>query len=453
MNESPKIASLTVRRLVIGELLPHPRNPRKHPLLGSAKWQVLAKSLNHDYFDPLVWNERNGLLVSGHFRRAVLEAEGYTGVDVSVVDYDEETHLARMIAANRLLGEFEDELLAALAGDLDEAGIDAALAGFTPDRLAAMVEPPEIDDDSGTTEELLSAADHLQEKWHVQPGDLWQIGGHRLLCGDCTDLTNWRRLLDDGHADLVWTDPPYNVNYEDLQQRRNDLAHSRGKAGNSVVQAIINDDLSEEDYSNLLYRAFAAAFQVTKPGGAIYVAHADHFGLINRSALENTGWYVTQCLIWVKNAFTLGRKDYQCQHEPILYGWKPGAGHYWQGGYAQSTVIDDDLDLSSLDKKELLTLVEQLRNDRDSTVIRAPRNTSAALHPTIKPLPLVARQIWNSSHRGDVVAELFGGSGTTLLASEETGRRCVMTELDPKYCAVILERATGRGLTAVRLDR
>jgi DNA modification methylase len=453
VNECPKIASLTLRRVPIGELLPHPRNPRKHPLPGSAKWQVLVKSLAHDYFDPLVWNERNGFLVSGHFRRAVFEAEGYEAADVSVVDYDEETHLARMVAANRLLGEFEEELLAAIAGDLDEAGIDAALAGYTPDRLAALVEPPAIDDDSDTVDELLSAADRLQEQWQVQPGNIFQIGGHRLLCGDCTDPANWKLLLEGSLADMVWTDPPYNVDYEDLQQRRNDLAQSRGKAANSVAQAIINDDLSEEDYSDLLTRAFVAAFQVTKPGGAIYVAHADHFGYINRRALTEAGFYIAQCLIWVKSGFTLGRQDYQWQHEPILYGWKPGAGHYWQGGFAQSTVIDDEVDLASLDKKELVQLVEQLRNDRDTTVIRAPRNTSAALHPTIKPLPLVARQIWNSSHRGDAVVELFGGSGTTLLACEETGRRAFLTELDPKYCAVILERAAGRGLSIERLDR
>lgn len=438
--------------MAIGELKPHPRNPRKHPLPGSPKWAVLAKSLAHDYFDPLVWNRRNGMLVSGHFRRAVLEAEGFAAVDVSVVDYDEETHLARMVAANRLLGEFEEELLAAIAGDLDEAGIDAALAGFTPERLAAMVEAPEVEDDSESAAEFVSQADELQEKWEVKPGDLFQIGAHRLICGDCTDLRNWERLLDGGLADMVWTDPPYNVNYEELQTRRNELAHSRGKAANSVAQAIINDDLSEEDYSALLHRAFAAAFEMTKAGGVIYVAHADHFGLLNRAALGAAGWYVAQCVIWVKNAFTLGRQDHQWQHEPILYGWKPGAGHYWQGGFSQATVIDDEADPAKLDKKALVALVEQLRNDRNTTVVRAPRNTSAALHPTIKPLPLVARQIWNSSRRGEVVAELFGGSGTTLLACEETGRRCVCTELDPKYCAVLLERAAGRGLAIEHLE-
>ncbi len=452
MTDTPKIASLLLRRVPIGELKPHPRNPRKHPAPGSAKWGVLSRSLASDYFDPLVWNERNGMLVSGHFRRAVLEAEGYESADVSVVDYDEETHLARMVAANQLLGEFEADMLAAIAGDLDEAGIDAALAGFSPERLAALVEPPVIEDDSEIVDELVSEADRLQAHWQVQRGDLFQIGDHRLLCGDCTDPGNWTRLLGDGFADMVWTDPPYNVDYGDLQQHRRELARDRGEAANSVAQAILNDDLSDDDYSDLLARAFAAAYRITKPGGAIYVAHADSFGLINRRALESAGYYIAQCLIWVKSGFTLGRQDYQWQHEPILYGWRPGAGHYWQGGFAQSTVIDDEIDLSGLGKKELLQLVEQLRNDRDTTVIRAPRNTSAALHPTIKPLPLVARQVWNSSHRGDVVVDMFGGSGTTLFACEEIGRRAVLTEMDPKYCAVIIERAVGRGLSVDQVD-
>lgn len=449
---SDAILELKVERLELAKLRPHPKNPRKHPKKGSPRWEMLKRSLQHDYFDPLVWNSRNGLLVSGHFRRSIMEEMKITAADVVVVDYDESTHLARMIAANRQAGEFEEELLAAISKDLDLAGIDSALAGFDEKEFASLLEGPEPVDDTEETEQLVTKADELQVQWQVKPGDLWQIGNHRLFCGDCTSGESWQQLLGDTLADLVWTDPPYNVNYEDLQERRNELAKKRGKAGNSVAQGILNDDLSEEDYEGLLQRAFAIAFKVAKPGAAIYVAHADHFGLINRSAMIAGGWYVAQCLIWVKNAFTLGRQDYQWQHEPILYGWKPGAGHYWQGGFGQATVIDEELKLTKLDKRELIALIEQMRNDRDTTVIRAPRNTSAALHPTIKPIGLVSRQIWNSSRRGETVVELFGGSGTTLAASEQTGRRCVATELDPKYCAVILERMSAYGLKIEKID-
>ncbi len=144
--------------------------------------------------------------------------------------------------------------------------------------------------------------------------------------------------------------------------------------------------------------------------------------------------------------------EYQWQHEPILYGWKPGAGHYWQGGYAQSTVIDDEeKNLSQLAKPELVEIIQRLRNERNTTIVREPRNQSNKLHPTVKPLGLVARQVWNSSKQGDTVLELFGGSGTTLLAAHQTGRKCVATELEPKFCAVILQRAKEHGLAIEKI--
>lgn len=449
---SNRVLELKIARWELAAVKPHPKNPRKHPKKGSPRWDALRQSLEHDYFDPLVLNVRNGMLVSGHFRRVLLIDLGVEAVDLVEVDYDEPTHYARMIAANRQAGEFEEELLANLAKEIESSGLAAGLAGFDEKEFASLLEGPEPVDDTEETEVLVTKADELQVQWQVKPGDLYQVGNHRLYCGDCTSGESWQKLLGETVADLVWTDPPYNVNYEDLQQQRNDLAKKRGKAANSVAQGIMNDHLSEADYESLLQRAFAMAFAVVKPGGSIYVAHADHFGLMNRSALAAGGWYVAQCLIWVKNAFTLGRQDYQWQHEPILYGWKPGAGHYWQGGFGQSTVIDDEQKLSKLDKRELIALIDQLRNDRDTTVIRAQRNTSAALHPTIKPIGLVARQIWNSSRRNETVVELFGGSGTTMAASEQTGRRCVTTELDPKYCAVILERMSAYGLKIEKID-
>lgn len=449
---STRVLELKVARWKLADLKPHPKNPRKHPKKGSPRWEALRQSLDHDYFDPMVVNVRNGMLVSGHCRRAIMLDMGVTEADVVEKDYDEPTHLARMIAANRQAGEFEEELLAGLAKELESSGLSAALAGYDEKEFASLLEGPEPVDDTEETEKLVTKADELQAKWVVKPGDLFQIGNHRLFCGDCTSGDSWHALLGDRLADIVWTDPPYNVNYEDLQERRNELAKKRGKAANSVAQGILNDDLSEDAYEDLLQRAFAVAFKITKPGGAIYVAHADHFGLVNRNALQAGGWYVAQCLIWVKNAFTLGRQDYQWQHEPILYGWKPGAGHYWQGGFGQATVIDEEVKLSKLGKPELIALIEAMRNDRDTTVIRAPRNTSAALHPTIKPIGLVARQIWNSSRREETVAEFFGGSGTTMAAAEQTGRRCVATELDPKYCAVILERMAAYGIQIDRID-
>jgi len=447
-----KTATLRVERLALADLKPHPRNPRTHPEPGSPQWEALKVSLGHDYFDPIVVNERNRTLVSGHLRHKVLMNSGFTHADVSVVDYDEPTHYARLIAANNLLGEWEDAILSALARDLEAAGLDASLAGWSEKQLAAQLDGPAVTDDTETADALVSQAEEIQTQWQVKLGDLYAIGEHRVLCGDCTLAANWQLLLGDRRADIVWTDPPYNVDYDSIQRRRIELKAEQGKASHTKPEAILNDHMSDEAYLAFLTAALRSAFEFTKEGGAIYVAHADSHGLTNRLACVTAGWKIAQNLIWVKNAFTLGRQDYQWQHEPILYGWKPGAAHYWQGGFSQASVIDDEeAHLDKLAKPELIAIIQRLRNARDTTVIREPRGTGNALHPTVKPLGLVARQIWNSSQRGDVVIELFGGSGTTLIAAQETQRVCVATELDPKFCAVILERATRHGLKVEKL--
>lgn len=449
-----RIAALTIERKPLADLQPHPRNPRKHPPAGSQAWEALRRSLEHDYFDPLVVNRRNGMLVSGHLRHKVLLASGFIEADVSVVDYDEATHLARMIAANNLLGEFADDVLSILAQEIEQTGISACLAGWDEKELAAQLEgPPLSKDDTAHSAVLVSEAEKLDHKWNVRLGDVWGINNHRLICGDCTEPSVLKELLGDKMADLVWTDPPYNVNYDSIQERRNELKRENGKVPHSAPQAILNDNLSDFSYEDLLFRAFSNAFEFTKPGGGLYVAHADSQGLITRRAVAGAQWKVAQCLIWVKNAFTLGRQDYQWQHEPILYGWKPGAAHYWQGGFAQSSIIDDEeTDLKKASKDELIAIIQRLRNDRNTSVIREPRNSVSSLHPTVKPLALVARQVWNSSRRDDVVLELFGGSGTTMAAAEQTGRICFACELDPKFCAVILERMAGLGLDVIKIS-
>lgn len=443
------IAELCIERWALSALKPHPRNPRTHAEPGTKQWAVLEASLQRDYFDPLVVNRRNAMLVSGHFRLKVLAHLGYLEADVSVVDYDEPTHLARLIAANELLGKWEADLLDALAKDIDAAGIDARLAGWDEKQMALHLEGPTVTDDTDNAVTLVSKADELQREWQVQLGDLYQIGPHRLLCGDCTSEANWQMLLGDSLADMVWTDPPYNIDYDAIQRRRIELQTARKPGGTFIApEKILNDHLSEGAYAALLSACFAVAFEFTKPGGALYVAHADSFGLLTRQMIAQSGWYLAQCLVWVKNSFTLGRQDYQWQHEPVLYGWKPGAAHYWQGGFNQASVIDDEeKHLSKLGKEELIAIIQRLRNARDTSIIREPRNTGNILHPTVKPLPLVARHIWNSSHKDETVLELFGGSGTTLLAAHQTGRRAVATELDPKFCAVILQRLKDAGLS------
>lgn len=445
-----KTAAIEIQRLPVEQLKRHPRNPRVHPEPGSPTWEILKRSLEHAYFEPLVWNRSNGYLVSGHLRLKVLVEMGVELVDVSVVDLDEPRHYALMIAANRQIGEWEQTVLAALAGEIDQAGLDAALALYDDKALLALVQCPVTGDDTEEVEELLSRAEQLQQEWQVQVGDLYQIGAHRLLCGRCESPDNWQRLLGDQHADMLWCDPPYNVAYD--REERKAIKAGKEVPAEPSGDVLLNDDLPRDEYLQVLSSWLGMASARLKPGGAFYIAHAEAYGYETRHAALAAGLRFAQCLIWVKQAWTLTRQDYQWQHEPILYGWKPGAAHHWQGGYSQATVIDDDRDLKKLSKSELISLVNHLRNAHDTTVIREPRNTISDLHPTIKPTRLVARQIWNSSRRGETVMELFGGSGTTLVAAEQTGRRCVATELDPKYCAVILHRMKALGLEIEKLN-
>lgn len=432
------VAAIEIARKKIEELKKHPRNPRRHPEPGSALWVILKRSLQHAYFEPLVWNRRNGYLVSGHLRLAVLMELGFTLVDVSVIDVDETTHCALMIAANRLLGQWEEEMLALLAKDIDAAGIDAALALYDHKSLLALVDCPDIPDDVAEIEALVSAADKLQEKWRVAPGEMYRLGNHRLLCGECEAPGNWQRLCGDIKADMLWCDPPYNIAYDRAKKKNNTPSTHSDK--------LLNDDLPRTEYLDLLKAWLGMGAARLKPGGAFYVAHAEAFGLETRLVLRDVGLSVRQCLIWVKQAWTLTRQDYQWQHEPILYGWQSGGPHHWQGGFSQSTVIDFDVELKKLSKAALLSMVNHLRNAVETTVIREPRPSVSELHPTMKPTRLVARHIWNSTRRGEMVIDLHNGSGTTIAAAEQTGRICRATELDPRYVSVTLERMSALGL-------
>lgn len=443
-------AILRTERKALAELGEFEEFLREHPDDDSAETAILDKSLEHDLFLPLIWNQRNGKLVDGVKRRRRLIALGFTHVTVGVVDYDDAMHLARMRAAQEHTGSWNRDLERELAKRVHEGGIAPELGMWDAKSLAMLLDPPVVEDDD--PDSLVSKADELQQKWQVQPGDLFQIGAHRLLCGDCTKEKSWQLLLEGQIADMVWTDPPYNIAYDHIQDRRNDLRAEPGHKPQTKAQAILNDSMKPAAYKQLLRAAFKAAYDHCKPGAAIYIAHADMWRVMNELAAKRAGWTLRQNIEWVKSAFTLGMQDYQWEHEPILYGWKPGAAHYWQGGYRQSTVIDEGVGkLAKLKKKQLLEVIDDLLNSRNTTVVREPRNSSNGLHPTIKPLHLVARLIWNSSREGDLVMECFGGSGTTPAAAEHINRRSVTTELDPKYCAVILERLTGHGLTVKHL--
>jgi len=293
------------------------------------------------------------------------------------------------IISNTHAGEFDFEML-----DLEFSDIELGNIGFNIEGLDAWQ----------SKKDKILASDAKEDDFDVPvggsetdivEGDLFIIGNHRLLCGSSTEADTWKKLMGDELSDLVITDPPYNVAYT-------------GKTKDALT--IQNDSMSDGNFYQFLYDFYTALGSYTKSGGAWYVWHADSEGANFRKAMSDAGIMVKQCLIWVKNSMVMGRQDYHWKHEPCLYGWKEGAAHGWYSDRKQTTVLNFD---------------------------RPQRNTE---HPTMKPIPLIAYQIGNSSKAEDIVADGFGGSGTTMVAAEQMNRRCRMMELDPKYCQVIVDR-------------
>lgn len=412
-----------LRSRIVGEgeeapdqLLANPLNWRTHP---KHQADALEGVLEHvGWVQRVIVNRRTGHLVDGHLRVQVAMRRNEPAVPVLYVDLTEDEE--RLILATI-------DPIAGLAGT-DQTLLDQVLTGLQTgnDALDALL--ADLRSDEAELEEEKGRADDddipiPRPNPVSKRGDVWILGRHRVMVGDSTAPADVERLMAGERADLVWIDPPYNVAYED----------SEGKS-------IQNDDLEDQVFRQFLRDAFGCAFAVTKEGGPIYIAHADSEGLNFRAAMTEAGWALKQCVVWVKDSFTLGRQDHQWQHEPILYGWKPGAAHCWYGERDKSTVIDDDADLGKLGKAELVAIINDMRNSGNTTIFRHAKPAKSDLHPTMKPVALVKHQIRNSARRGDVVLDLFGGSGTTVIACEATGRRARVMELDPIYADVIIRR-------------
>jgi DNA modification methylase len=260
-------------------------------------------------------------------------------------------------------------------------------------------------------------------KRRTKLGQVWQLGNHKLAIGDSTQASTYEQLLGGEQVDLVITDPPYNVDYH---------------GGTDKEMTISNDNMSDADFGQFLRKSYDRMIEVSKNGAPIYVFHADISGHIFRNEFVESGYLQKQVLIWVKNSFVMGRQDYHWQHEPILYGWKPGAGHKWYGDRNKATVIDDQQDISQMNKNDLLEL---LRAESDfSTVLRENKPKKNGIHPTMKPIILIAKLMSNSSLNGDIVLDPFAGSGSTMIAAEQLGRSARLIELDPEYADAILAR-------------
>lgn len=414
---------MNIEKRAVTDLVHADYNPRKKLTEADAEYQKIKRSLEEfGYVDPIIINSDN-TIIGGHQRATVLEALGYTEIDVVVVDMDKTKEKALNVALNKISGEWDFEKLQILLEELQQE-MDATITGFDDEDIQRMLENMqdlEADEDGFNTEDALEEIEEPESKL----GNVYQLGEHRLMCGDSTDEAAIKKLMNGDVADLLLTDPPYNVDVE-----------------NSDGMKIMNDNMDNASFKNFLTSAFKAADASMKPGAAYYIWHADSEGYNFRTACVSVGWEIKQCLIWNKNNFNLGRQDYQWKHEPCLYGWKDGAAHYFVDDRTQATVIEDKaINLKKLKKEEMLELLQNIFSEKISTtVINEDKPTANSEHPTMKPIKLLARLIKNSSKQSDIVLDTFGGSGSTMIACEQLNRRCYMMELDPRYCDVIIDR-------------
>ena len=383
--------NMNIRLVPVSKMKPAVYNPRKDLKPGDPAYEKIKRSL-HDfgYVDPIIWNEMTGNIVGGHQRFKVLTAEGATELQCVVVHIENAAdEKALNVVLNKATGEWEPVALADLLQDLQTSGYDLDSTGFDAtevDDLFSKVFDKSVKDDEPDID-----PDAIQP--FVQTGDVWALGRHRLVCGDATKVEDLDLLMGDTRANLVVTDPPYNVAYESAD----------GKS-------IQNDSMADEAFFDFLLSAFKNWTSHLAEGASAYIFHADTEGLNFRRAFKEAGFHISGVCIWVKNSLVLGRSPYQWQHEPVLYGWLPNGKHRWYADRKQTTIWNYD----------------------------KPKHSKE--HPTMKPIPLLAYPIKNSSAPNSVVLDTFGGSGSTLIACEETDRICYTMELDPKYASVIVQR-------------
>jgi len=382
-------------------------------------------------------------IIAGHGRVLGAKKLGMKEVPcLFVEDLTDEQKRAYILADNKLALDagWDDEILREEIKALADLDFDVSLTGFELEDFDFNQTDIEFEEDNYDVEEK------LPEIPKAKYGDIYQLGNHRIMCGDSTSQEDIDKLLDGAVMDLCVTDPPYNVNYGSINESGYGKERDNGNK-------ILNDNMDDESFYLFLNAFYTQMMRVLKPGGAYYIFHADTEGYNFRKALMDAGGQVKQNLIWVKNALVLGRQDYQWKHEPCLYGWKEGAGHYFINDRTQTTVFEDKADLDKLSKEELKDMIKEIIEDKTpTTIIHEDKPLKNDVHPTMKPIKLISRLVKNSSKPGENVIDFFGGSGSTLIACEHLGRNCYSIELDPKYVDVIIDRwETLTGKTAIKL--
>lgn len=448
------IASLPIERRELKDLRPAEYNPRKALTPDDKDYQDILNSIGHfSYVDPIIVN-KDGTVIGGHQRITVLLDMGYTEADVVVVDLSKSDEKALNIALNKIDGKWDELKLRDLLVELDLGDYDISLTGFDNKELDELIEltdyEPEVQEDEFDSEQAYSDSVSGNQPL-VKQGEVWQLGRHRLMCGDSTDINDVKKLMGGEMMDLIITDPPYNVNYEEKAAALNEY-----RPNNNGAMEIANDLMEKEDFYSFLLKAFSNMEAFMREGAAVYVFHADIEGLTFRKAFDDAGIKLAQVLIWEKNNFVLGRQDYQWRHEPVLYGWKEGSKHYFVNDRTQDTVIlEDDVDFDAMKKPELVQYIKDMmhRYADMTSVIYEKKPMSSSLHPTMKPLELVGKFMKNSSRKGWNVGDLFGGSGSTLMAAEQLGRNSYVMEYSEHYASVIIKRWEDfTGQQAVRIE-
>ncbi|EMW5437449.1 DNA modification methylase [Enterococcus faecalis] len=419
-------------KMKLSELHPAEYNPRVELKSGMEEYEKLKQSiLEFGFVDPPIFNKRTGNLVGGHQRVAVARELGlFNEIEVSVVNLPLNKEKALNVALNKISGQWDEEKLYVLLNELDDETV--SLTGFDTEEVDSLldsfnyeedIEKPIIEDDFQVNEFI---ENHPEAK--TKMGQLWKLGNHYLLCGDATKAADVEKLLQGKKANLVVTDPPYNVAVKSENKELNESGREK----------IMNDDMSDEEFNQFLTAVFNNYANAMENDSAIYVFHGSSYQREFESSMNAAGIVVRSQCIWVKNNATFGWSQYRWQHEPVFYAHKKKQAPSWYGDRKQTTIWQDDL-----------------MEDLPATIWKVPRDdVSTYYHPTQKPLSLIAIPVRNSSKRQDIVLDLFGGSGSTLMTCNQLERRCYTLELDPLFCDVIIERfEKSTGIAAELIDK
>jgi site-specific DNA-methyltransferase (adenine-specific) len=402
---------MQVAKVKINSIKTNPKNPR---LIKDDKFKKLVNSIKEFpqmlELRPIVVDENNIILGGNMRHKACIEAGLKEVYIVQAKDLTEQQKDEFIVKDNVGFGEWDWDILANEwdTDKLTDWGLDLPL-DVSVQELEAEEDNYEIPNEINT---------------NIVLGDLFEIGEHRLLCGDSTQVDTWQKVMNEKLCDMVMTDPPYNIDYE-------------GGTGLKIM----NDKMENNTFYQFLYDFYTALGSYTKKGGAWYVFHASTETVNFSTAMINSGLLLKQYLVWVKNTMVLGRQDYQWKHELCLYGWKEGAAHYFTNERTHTTVIEDTINVNKLTKDEMKKMLTEMLSDKTkSTIIHCDKPSRSVEHPTMKPILLLAPLIQNSSKENEIVADGFLGSGSTMVASHQLKRKCYGMELDPKYCQVIIDR-------------